>query len=354
MRAIPTTLLALVLLGACSNDPSGPRREPTMLGQWEVVEAELGPIAKGLFDGFANTIRFGESYVRIDEETFWAINERGLGFRGEFVAEFIAGETVDLDGQLYAVTLGNKTLRLEGVQGEILLERRESIPSVEDWIEDYVSIHVQNTAFQARGDLAWDGTDLWISGGPKGKQVIRIDSETGTAFPLDTEDLSPSALEFHDDAFYVNDGSGPIVTRVDPVTFEPSSIHMEVGSSLAHIVSDGSRLWCGSAGTQELHVLSPDPPTGLGSVAYGPGVLLQGGTYHGNELYLVANNRITIFRGLVLDGMLRGVRAVGAIQLPGHKILGAAHDGEALWVNAEDQEFDAMRLHRIVPAALVP
>lgn len=346
-------ILFPILLAACSDESSTePRSEPVLLDDWQVVDVQLddGAGAKKVLGALDRIVEFGQSHVRIDESKVWVINQRGLGFRRELLSDYVHdGEQIQVGESIYATELGRETLVLESANARIEMRRDDDIPDPESWIEEYEALVTRKTTNNSTGDLAWDGEDLWISGGPEGKPIYRQDSDTFTAFLCEFDNALPNAIEYFKDFLWGNDGTSNAVHLYDHVNESISSPIFSAGRMIRFLAGERNFLWCASARDKLLRVYDTGEDDILFGLAYGEGVELSGGSIFDGRLFIAADGNLAMFDLLYNNGKPSSLVPRGAIELPGFQIRGVAHDGEMLWVNAQENGTTDMWLHRIQP-----
>lgn len=353
MRTRCLAVAGAILGLGCSEDvtrtPVAP--EPILTGHWELTDIGSTTREGGLdrISDFATLVRFGRSFVTIEEDRIRATNKRGVGFRHKHESPIVVTDAfVVIDGSEWSYVLSGDDLELANDEIRVELERRDSAPDFDTWVVEYTSLFTRNTTNQSTGDLAYSSGNLWVSGGPDGFDLTRIDLSTFVSSVTALDDLEPSAIVLAQGRFFANNGISPRVFLLDGDETLLSTISF--GVRLTALASEGSLLWGVSQTDATVYAYDLVREEHVGESRLGFGLSLAGGTALNGRLYLIASGVVTVFH--VVLGESIALQPETAFHLPGHTILGIAHDGTDFWVNARDDGSSnrAMRLHRVVPA----
>lgn len=362
-----TRTIAIALFAAamgCGEDVTAPDPldgvDIPLEGAWEVTRFVYHnpPGGRAPHDravlGFEYTVGSGRNFVTIEEGALRVAKEYGAGFRRKYETTYAdSAGVLTIDGRAYPYTLSVTTLALVHPDVEIELTRRASAPDVDEWVVDYVSTESHVSAFQADGDITWFNDDLWVSGGPSNRDIIRYPRDTFTAFSLDVEPIAPTAIDFLGGLLRGNHGTNASLYVISPGTGSAGSPVLALGGSIRAITNDGANLWVVSAAARQVHVYDMDDGALVDAIDLGVSAELAGGVIVDGSLYLSTGDVVTGFRMVEESDDTLGLEAQFAFRLPGHEIRGVAHDGANFWVNALDPNTGplpgTMMLHEVGP-----
>lgn len=187
------------------------------------------------------------------------------------------------------------------------------------------------------GDLAWDGTHLWLLDDQTGT-LYMLDPQTGTATrELALELAEPRGLASDGTGLWVSDEAGRVIRRLDPGSGEAGPSVPVLGSAdgaaparLGGLAWDGSSLWTGTIDGWSSKLQQCDAATGEVtrwhfSIGY-PIALETDGQHLWTATNSAAGDPGRIFQYDYDTGAY-----VSHFDAPGQEPVGLAYDGTTLW-----------------------
>ena len=323
-------LVCGLVLAGCSKDSEtmAPVTEtaPEIVGKWTVVAG--GGTRKHLVFKADNSFAF--------------LNEHQFGIRTIELGIFQAvSGTIDLGNDqypsLYALAIQHDTLTLSTPQKSITCYRNTSAPADTQWARIAGVLSTFDAPIQEATDIAVSDSILFYGNGYSAPYLFRINLFTGTVDTSLNVSVSAWAVEWDGTSLWCGSNGHDEIHRINPTTGTTLSSSKPMGAWIYGIAWDGSKLWCSSNNEQSLYRYNP--VADIVEETYKLETAPAGLAYVGGFLYVCAG-------GVINKCTTSPLAVVDAYRIPGVDVFGIAHDGASFLVSSYAQ--GNAKIHRVL------